>query len=39
MIKTKRWLLVISVALVGIIISFLSSFFPSIVEANAEILQ
>lgn len=36
MIKTKKWLLAVSIALVGMIVSLLISFFPSIVEAKAE---
>ena len=36
MLKTRKWLLAFSVALVGIIVSLLISFFPSIVEAKAE---
>ena len=36
MLKTRKWLLAVSVALVGMIVSLLISFFPSIVEANAE---
>ena len=36
MLKTKKWLLAVSVALVGMIVSLLISFFPSIVEAKAE---
>ena len=35
MLKTKKWLLAVSVALVGMIVSLLISFFPSIIEANA----
>lgn len=38
MLKTRKWLLVVSVALVGMLVSLLISFFPSIVEANAETL-
>ena len=36
MLKTRKWLLAVSVALVGMILSLLISFFPSIVEAKAE---
>ena len=36
MLKTKKWLLAVSVALVGMIVSLLIGFFPSIVEAEAE---
>ena len=36
MLKTRKWLLAVSVALVGMIVSLLISFFPSIIEAKAE---
>ena len=36
MLKTRKWLLAVSVALVGMIVSLLIGFFPSIVEAKAE---
>lgn len=36
MLKTRKWLLALSVALVGMIASLLIGFFPSIVEAKAE---
>ena len=36
MLKTRKWLLAVSVALIGMIVSLLSGFFPSIVEAKAE---
>lgn len=35
MLKTRKWLLAVSIALVGMIVSLLISFFPSIVEAKA----
>ena len=36
MLKARKWLLAVSVALVGMILSLLISFFPSMVEAKAE---
>lgn len=36
MLKKRKWLLSVSVVLVGMIVSLLISFFPSIVEAKAE---
>ena len=36
MLKTRKWLLAVSVALVGMILSLLIGFFPSIIEAKAE---
>lgn len=36
MIKTKKWLIAVSVMLAGMILSFLINLFPSIVEAKAE---
>ena len=36
MLRTRKWLFAVSVALVGMILSLLISFFPSIVEAKAE---
>ena len=36
MLRTRKWLFAVSVALVGMIVSLLISFFPSIIEAKAE---
>ena len=36
MLRTRKWLFAVSVALVGMIVSLLIGFFPSIIEAKAE---